>query len=137
MVVRRILDLGRRKMIPEHESIAGPRLRSDADLGRAIAVVNALLDRDDLAPAKEDYLDILGDIVRKYEHHPLPAVPVAEIIRHLIEARGANQSALAPATGIAESTISEILSGRRGVIAKHAAALARFFHVSPAVFIAD
>ena len=62
---------------------------------------------------------------------------MAEIIRHLIEARGANQSALAPATGIAESTISELLSGRRRVIAKHAAALARFFHVSPAVFIAD
>jgi transcriptional regulator with XRE-family HTH domain len=40
-------------------------------------------------------------------------------------------------TGMAPSTISEILSGKRGIGRKHLAALARYFHVSPAVFLAE
>ena len=114
-------------------------LRDDADLERAIGVINALLDRDELDPAQEDYLVVLGDIVRKYEseQHPLPVVSAAEILRHLIEARSISQTALAEGTGIAESTISDILSGRRGLNLKHVTALARFFHVGPAVFIGE
>ncbi len=59
------------------------------------------------------------------------------MLRHLIEARGGSQTTLAAGTGIAESTISEVLSGRRGLNLKHVVALARYFHVGPAVFIGD
>jgi antitoxin component HigA of HigAB toxin-antitoxin module len=38
-------------------------------------------------------------------------------------------------TGIAGSTISAILSGKRGLTRGHIATLARYFKVSPAVFI--
>jgi HTH-type transcriptional regulator/antitoxin HigA len=114
-------------------------LRSDAELGRAVAVINALLDRDDLDPGEEDYLDVLGDLVRKYEveHHPIPPAPDAEVLRFLIASNATTQAAVSAATGIAESTISEVLAGRRGLNRRHVAALSRHFHVSPAAFLAE
>lgn len=113
-------------------------IRDEAGLDRAIAMVNSLIDRDELDEDEADYLDVLSDLVEKYEteNHPLPAVSEAEMLRHLIEARDVTQARVSEETGIAESTISAILSGKRGLSRKHVAALARYFKVSPAVFIA-
>lgn len=112
-------------------------IRSDTDLDAAIAVVNSLIDREELSPDESDYLEVLGDLVEKYESdkHPLPPVSDADMLRHLMEARDTTQSAVATETGISVSTISEILSGKRGLNRRHIEALARHFHVSPAVFI--
>jgi HTH-type transcriptional regulator/antitoxin HigA len=112
-------------------------IRSEDELDRAIAMVNSLIDRDELALEEEDYLDVLGDLVEKYEteHHPMPPVSDAEMLRHLIEARGTTQARVAAETGIAESTISAILAGKRGLNRKHIEALARHFKVKPSVFI--
>lgn len=112
-------------------------IRSEDELVRAIAIIDSLIDRDELAPDEEDYLDILGDIVEKYEteHHPMPPVSDAEMLRHLIDARDTTQARVAEETGIAESTISAILTGKRGLNRKHIEALARHFKVNPAVFL--
>jgi HTH-type transcriptional regulator / antitoxin HigA len=112
-------------------------IRSDAELDRAIAVVNSLIDRNDLATDEEDYLDVLADLIHKFENetHPLPNVSEAEMLRYLIEARDITQLKLATDTGIAESTISQILSGKRALSRNHIATLSGYFKVSPAVFI--
>jgi len=112
-------------------------IRSEADLDRAVAMVESLAKRDDLDADEMDYLDVLGDLVSKYEaeHHPPQPVSDADMLRHLIEARGITQAAVSAGTGIAESTISEILAGRRWLNRKHITALSRFFGVDPAVFI--
>jgi antitoxin component HigA of HigAB toxin-antitoxin module len=55
--------------------------------------------------------------------------------RYLIENRATTQTEVATDTGIAESTISEILAGKRELNWKHIEALARHFHVNPAVFM--
>jgi HTH-type transcriptional regulator / antitoxin HigA len=114
-------------------------IRSEKDLQRAISVINSLIDRDALSPDEEDYLDVLGDLVKKYEteHHPQPPVSDAEMLRHRIEARGTTQAQVAAATGIAESTISAILAGKRGMTRKHIESLARYFKVKPAVFMSS
>jgi HTH-type transcriptional regulator / antitoxin HigA len=114
-------------------------IRSDEELDRAVAVVDALLDRDDLAAEERDYLEVLGDLVEKYEteNHPLPGVSDAEMLRHLIEARGESQAQVAAGAGIAASTISAVLTGKRGLNRKHVTALARYFSVSPAVFLSS
>jgi HTH-type transcriptional regulator/antitoxin HigA len=48
-------------------------IRNEKELDRAIAVIDALLDREQLTVAEEDYLDVLGDLVEHYEdqHHPI------------------------------------------------------------------
>ena len=50
-------------------------IRSEQDLDRAIAVVDSLIDKGELSQDEDDYLDVLGDLVRKYEteNHPAPA----------------------------------------------------------------
>lgn len=112
-------------------------IRSEDELARAIAVVDSLVDRDELDQDEQDYLDVLGDIVEKYEaeHDPMPPVSDAEMLRHLIDARGTTQARVAEETGIAESTISAILAGKRGLNRRHIEILARYFKVKPGVFI--
>jgi HTH-type transcriptional regulator/antitoxin HigA len=112
-------------------------LRSDAELDRAIAVIDSLIDQEELSPDEDDYLDVLGDLVEKYEteHHPMPEVSDSDMLRHLIETRGTTQAKLSVEVGIALSTVSEILAGKRRLNRKHIEALARHFRVSPAVFL--
>ena len=55
--------------------------------------------------------------------------------RPLIEARCLTQARVAEETGIAESTISEILRGRRGMNRRHIKTLSGYFNVSTAVFL--
>jgi HTH-type transcriptional regulator/antitoxin HigA len=112
-------------------------IRSDEELDRAIAVVDSLLARPQLDPDEEDYLEVLSDLVETFEseHHPIPTVSDAEMLRFLMtDALGVTQARLAADTGIPESTISEVLSGKRGLSRRNIGVLARYFHVSPAVF---
>ncbi|MEO6809467.1 MAG: transcriptional regulator [Isosphaeraceae bacterium] len=113
-------------------------IHSDAELEHAISMINSLLDRDDLGPDDQDYLDVLGDLVEKYEseHYPILPVSDAEMLSHLIEARGVTPAIVAEATGIAESTTLEILAGQRGLDRNQVGALSRYFQVNPAVFLA-
>ena len=112
-------------------------IHSDDALARANAIVRELILRDDLDPAEEDYLDVLGDLVWKYEYtaHPLPPVSGEAMLRHIIESRDLTQAEVARGAGIAEPTISAVLSGRRSLNRDHIEALARYLSVSPAVFI--
>jgi len=115
------------------------RLRSDAELDAAIAIINEFVMRDDLTPGESDYLDVLSDLVHKYEstEHPIAPASDAEVLRFLLESNKMGQTELAQRSGIAGSTISEILAEKRKLSRRHIAALSRVFHVSPAVFFPD
>lgn len=111
-------------------------IRSELELDRAIAMIDSLLDHRNRTPDEEDYLDVLSDLVERYEDeaHPLPPLCDADMLRHLIEQKGISQAEAAEATGIAESTISEVLRGKRTLSRKHIGKLACYFGVSPEVF---
>jgi HTH-type transcriptional regulator/antitoxin HigA len=111
-------------------------IRSDKELQRAIAMVDGLIDRDDLGRDEQDYLDVLSDLVERYESEEYPIAPVsdAEMLRHLMEAKGVTQTEVAQATDIAASTVSEVLAGKRTLSRTHIGKLARYFHVGPGVF---
>ncbi len=110
-------------------------IRSDEKLDEAVRMVDSLLNRD-LAPGEADYLEVLGDLIERYEReaHPMAPVSDAEMLRHLVEAKGVSQTEVAEATGIADSTISEVLKGKRALNRSHIGKLARYFSVSPDVF---
>src|SRR6516164_6567383 len=59
-------------------------IESDAELERARTILNELLDRESLDRGEDDYLDILGDLIEKYERlcHPLPPVSELDMLRH-------------------------------------------------------
>lgn len=114
-------------------------IRSAEALDQATAVIDDLIARPSLALAERDYLDILSDLAERYEadEHPLPAASNADVIRHLMSARELNQAALSGTTGIPTSTLSEVLSGKRGLSKGNIAALAAYFKVSTSTFRLD
>jgi HTH-type transcriptional regulator / antitoxin HigA len=114
-------------------------ITSEAELDRATALVNELLDRDRLDAAEDDYLDVLSDLIERYEnkHHPIEDVSADEMLAFLIEQKGVTQAGAARGAGIAESTVSEVLSGKRQLTRKQIEKLASYFHVSPAVFLSQ
>src|SRR5438876_961466 len=111
-------------------------IRSDKELAQAISVLDSLLDRAHLEPEERDYRDVLSDQIERYEdaHVQFPRAGDAELLQHLIEAKGVTQAELAKGAGISESTISEVLSGKRTLNRQHIGKLAQFFHVAPGVF---
>jgi HTH-type transcriptional regulator / antitoxin HigA len=114
-------------------------LRSDRDLERASKIANALAIRTDLTQGEADYLDVLTDIIEKYEelHYPVQRVSGVELLRFLLSEQGKPHVAVARDLGISPSTISEILSGKRDFGRKYIEAFSRYFCVSPATFLAE
>ena len=82
---------------------------------------------------------MLSDLVEAYESKTIPMRPVgdADLLRFLIEQKSVTQAGAATATGIAESTISEVLAGKRKLNRAQIAMLARYFHVEPAAFVSN
>ena len=111
-------------------------LRSDADLDAAVAVIDSLIDQDELSAPEQDYLDVLGDLVKSYEDKTIPIKGVgdADMLRFLIEQKGVTQAETAKGAGIAESTVSEVLAGKRKLNRAQVGKLARYFHVAPGAF---
>jgi HTH-type transcriptional regulator / antitoxin HigA len=114
-------------------------IRTEAGLDRAIAMVDALSDREALSPDEHDYLLVLSGLIEKYEdeRYPIPAVSGIAMLRYLIESRGVSQAKVAAEASIAESTLSEILAGKRKLGIRHVTILARYFKVDPGLFIPD
>jgi HTH-type transcriptional regulator / antitoxin HigA len=111
-------------------------LRSEAELDKAITMVDSLVDLRRLSRAEQDYLDVLTDIVERYESEAHPIQPVSDsvMLAHLLEARGVTASAVARGTGIAVSTLSEVLNNKRSLNRGHIGKLAAYFGIAPDVF---
>ncbi len=114
-------------------------LRSAADLDAAIAVIDELIDQPRLTRPEQDYLDVLSDLVEALETEKIPIRPVndAELLHFLIEQKSVTQAAASTGAGIAPSTISEVLAGKRRLNRTQIAKLAQYFHVEPAIFLND
>ncbi len=110
-------------------------IRDAREHARALAVVRTLMGGG-LDRGESDYLEILVGLVEQYEEKvcPISEPTDAEMLRFLLESQGLNQATLARETGIAESAISEVLSGKKSLRRKHIGAIAGYFRVSPAVF---
>ena len=112
-------------------------IRSDRDLDTATEVIDELIAKEKRSPDAEDYLDVLSDLVEKYEnvHYPIPDATPTEMLQFFIDDRKTNQRAVAQGSGIAVSTMSEILAGRRPLNLEHMRKLARFFNVDAGLFV--
>ena len=114
-------------------------IRSERELDEAINMVDYLIDREKLNTDEKDYLDVLADLIEKYEsvHYPFESLSDSDMLQHLIEAKGVTQAQVAKDCRIVESTISELLAGTRKLSRSHISKLCRYFHVEPGVFSFD
>src|SRR5436309_79722 len=76
-------------------------IRAETALDRAMAMVDARLDREERGQDEQDYLDVLSDLVERYEseEHPIGPVSDGDMLRHLIEAKQVTQADVSRATG--------------------------------------
>jgi HTH-type transcriptional regulator/antitoxin HigA len=111
-------------------------IRSDVELDRAIAMIDRLTDLHELTLDESDYRSVLGDLVAAYESEsdPEPMTTPADLLRFLIESKGVAQAKVAADTGLAESTISEILAGKRKISQAVRKSLGDYFRVDPSIF---
>ncbi len=111
-------------------------VRDGDHLDAAQEVIDRLL-QEDLDRGAQEYLDALTDLVETYEeeHVPIPDASEADVLRELMRANGLSQGRLQKAVGISQSTISAVLNGSRSLTKEQVIALARYFRVSPAVFL--
>ena len=109
---------------------------NEAEFEATQYVINQLLDKPELSPEEEDYLDVLGTLISNYEQQQedlIPDIYGVELLKVLIEEHNLKQKDLVPIFKT-ESIVSDILKGKRQLTNRHIQELAEFFHVSPAVF---
>lgn len=111
-------------------------IRDRRHLRDAQAVLDMLLGREPLDDGEEMYLDAISDLIEHYEekHAHIKAPTDADMLRHLMDAKGVRQKDVVEETGIPKSTVSQILSGERPLTRGHIERLARYFNVSRASF---
>jgi HTH-type transcriptional regulator/antitoxin HigA len=113
-------------------------IKTETDLLSLEAQIWDLLAVNERTPAQEAYLTLLSSLVERWEseHVMVPAVHGFELVKALLLERQLRQKDLLPVFGT-ESIVSEVLSGKRGLQAKHIEGFAAFFHVSPAAFFSS
>ena len=111
-------------------------LTTAKDLDAAIALVDELLDRSKLEAWEQAYLDVLGDLVEAAEEkqHPIDAAPDGETFVTLCEERGVTQQQAAAEAGIANSTLSSVIHGKRRFTRNHLRRLSEYFAVPLGTF---
>ncbi len=114
-------------------------IRSEDELESAQKIVDQLLVKGKLSSGESMYLDALSDLVGSYEDEHYPIAPASDeaMLRHLMEAKGITQAELHRRTGIAKSTISEVLAGKRSFSRQMIRTLAEFFDVDASMLAAN
>jgi HTH-type transcriptional regulator/antitoxin HigA len=112
------------------------RIQDDECLDKACALIDRLLTHN-LDEGGQRYLDALTDLVETYENHHvlIRDASEADVLAELMHANGLTQAKLAREVGISQSTISDVLNGKRRLTRKQVIALAQRFAVSPTAFL--
>jgi HTH-type transcriptional regulator/antitoxin HigA len=112
---------------------------SEEHLDEAQKVLDRLLAKGELDDGEETYLDALADLVGIYEdeHYAIEAASDADILRHLLESKGIRPAQLSQEAGIAKSTISEVLAGKRPFSRQLIRKLADYFQVDVSVLASN
>ena len=110
-------------------------IHSEEENERYTATLEALLTKRHRKPEEDLMVELLTLLIEDFEekNYAIPAAPPREIVRHLMESNGLRQAELTDIFG-AESTVSEVLSGKRDLAKSHIERLSRRFNISPALF---
>jgi HTH-type transcriptional regulator/antitoxin HigA len=114
-------------------------IRSEDHFAAAQQVMDRLLASPERDEGEELYLDALSDLVAAYEdeHHQIVPASDADMLRHLIEAKGITQTDLHRGAKIPKSTISEILAGKKPFSRQIIRKLADYFEVDVSILASN
>ena len=114
-------------------------IKSNEHLIAAQKVMDQMLAQSALDHGDEIYLGALSDLVATYEaaHVAIDPASDADMLRHLLEAKGVTQAQLSKDTAIAKSSVSEVLAGRKPLSRKMIRKLAVYFNVDVGVLASN
>lgn len=114
-------------------------IKSEEHLAEAQAVMDRLLAKGRLDSGEELYLDALSDLVEVYEdvQHGIGPASDADMLRHLLEAKGVTAAQASKDAGVAKSTLSEVLAGKKPLSRKAIRKLADYFAIDVSVLAAN
>lgn len=114
-------------------------IKSDEHLAEAQRVIDRLLAKGELDDGEDMYLDALSDLVAAYEdaHYAIEPASDADMLRHLMEAKGVTQAQLSKETGMAKSSVCEVLAGKKPFSRQMIRKLADYFQVDVSVLAAN
>ncbi len=113
-------------------------IRDDKQNDRAAEICDMLVDRiDSLNQAERDYLEVLTDLIAKYESRwdtEVAEMSPRKLIQYLMDQNGLAQKDLVPEFG-SPSRVSEFLKGERRLSLEQTKRLAERFRLNIAVLI--
>ena len=114
-------------------------IKSEEHLEEAQKVMDHLLAKGELDDGETLYLDALSDLAAAYEvdHCAIEPASDADMLRHLMEAKGVTQAQLSRDTTVPKSTISEILAGKKHLSRQLIRKFADYFRVDASVLAAN
>ena len=112
-------------------------IRSAREHARALAIVEPLMDKPKKSAAEREMIELLSTLIDQYEESvwPTPNAPPGEILKFLLDEREMSQSELARQVAISQSTIANVIAGRRQLSKANVLSLSKFFKVAPALFM--
>jgi len=112
-------------------------IETEVENDRMLAEVEKLMIKgENLSPEEDALLRLMATLIQDFEekfYKPEEATPL-EVLLHLMDVRDLKQSDLLEIFG-SRGIASEVINGKRGISKTQAKALAKFFGVSPELFI--
>lgn len=111
-------------------------ITSEDDLIKTQNIIDFLIDQGELTPDEQDYLNVLGSLIRNYEelNHPMPKQDAVEVFKALLEESNLQAQDLR-AIFQNESDVLKILNRSQELTISQAKSLANFFKISPDAFL--
>jgi HTH-type transcriptional regulator/antitoxin HigA len=110
-------------------------IHTEEENQRYTTALEKLLAKRDRTSEESRIVELLTLLIEDFEekNYSLPPATPRDVIRHLMESNGLRQVDLIDVFG-AESTVSEVLSGKRDLAKSHIEKLSVRFNVSPELF---
>jgi HTH-type transcriptional regulator/antitoxin HigA len=111
-------------------------IANEDDFNKTQKIIDTLIDKDELTPDEQDYLSVLGSLIRDYEdiNLTLPKLNPVELIQALLDDAGLQIQDLTFIFGN-EITLSKIFTNQQELTLSQIKKLAQFFKISPAAFL--
>ena len=86
-------------------------IRNHREYKRVMRHVDRLMKKARLSSAESQMLELLATLAEQYEsvQHPTPAASQADLLAHLIDARGVSQAQVARQSGVHRSIITNVI----------------------------
>jgi HTH-type transcriptional regulator/antitoxin HigA len=112
-------------------------IRTEREYARTLALVERLMDKPKKSTAEREMIELLATLIDQFEERilPTPQATPGEILKFLLKERRLSQTELATQTGISQSTIANVIAGRRQLSKAAVMILSKFFRVSNLLFL--